>query len=68
MAYIVKSHHEDLSAPASVTIQLREDALATALLMTEQGQVTVRIIGDGRIYSPAELSLIVGHPVSLQSH
>ena len=61
MAYIVQMHQADLTAPASVTIERREDALETALQMIEHGQVAVRIIGDGRIYSAAEFSLTIGH-------
>jgi hypothetical protein len=56
MAFIVQAHQSDSSYPASITIERREDALETALQMNERGEVGVRIIGDGRIYNPAEFS------------
>jgi hypothetical protein len=59
MAYIIQAYQPEDTAPTSITIEGREDALETALLLLEEGKVGVRIIGDGRIYNPAEFSLTV---------
>jgi hypothetical protein len=58
MAFIIQMFGADFS-PASITIERREDALETALHLADRGHVGVRIVGDGRIYNPAEFSLTV---------
>jgi hypothetical protein len=60
MAFIVQAYPAESDCLGSITIERREDALETALLLSEQGRTAVRIIGDGRIYNPAEFSLTVG--------
>lgn len=67
MAFIVQAHQSDIIDPASIAIERREDALEMALRMAESGQVGVRIIGDGRIYNPAEFSQTVAHQEFLRS-
>jgi hypothetical protein len=67
MAFIVQTYQPKTSVPTSITIERRDDALKTARHLAERGHVGVRIIGDGRIYSPAEFSLTVETPVFLPS-
>jgi hypothetical protein len=59
MAFIVQTYQPETSIPASITIERRENALEIALQLSEHGQVGVKIIGDGRIYYPAEFSLTI---------
>jgi hypothetical protein len=60
MAFIVQVLEvKKLEDEASIIIVDREDALDTALRLSEDGQVAVRIIGDGRIYNVAEFALSV---------
>jgi hypothetical protein len=59
VAFIVQAYPAESGGPGSITIERREDALETALLLSDQGKVAVRIIGDGRIYNTAEFSLTV---------
>jgi hypothetical protein len=59
MVFIVQALKTRTLVAASRTIERREDALEIALQMTERGEVGVRIIGDGRIYNPAEFSLTI---------
>ena len=58
MAFIVQTYHLTAEV-AKITIEGREDALETALALSDHGHVGVRIIGDGRIYNPAEFSLTI---------
>jgi hypothetical protein len=53
MAYIVQADEPGRTA-ASVTVAGREEALAIARNWVKSGQTGVKIIGDGRIYLPAE--------------
>jgi hypothetical protein len=54
MAYIVQADEPGRTA-ASVTVAGREEAFAIARNWVKSGQTGVKVIGDGRIYLPAEL-------------
>jgi hypothetical protein len=53
MAYIVQTDVPGNNA-ATVTVAEREEALAIARNWIKSGYTGVKIIGDGRIYLPAE--------------
>jgi hypothetical protein len=53
MAYIVQTDVPGNNA-ATVTVAEREEALAIARNWIKSGHTGVKIIGDGRIYLPAE--------------
>ena len=53
MAYIVQADEPGRTA-ASVTVAEREEAFATARNWVKSGQMGVKVIGDGRIYLPAD--------------
>jgi hypothetical protein len=60
MAFIVQALQiKESEDGASMIIADRQDALETALRLSEDGHVAVRIIGDGRIYNPTEFALTV---------
>ena len=58
MAYIVQADRPG-SGPATLTLADREEALKTAVRWADGGCSHVRIIGDGRIYSPEELAVAI---------
>jgi hypothetical protein len=45
---------------ASISLGDRQAALAAALRWLSEGYTGVKIIGDARIYTPAELAKVVG--------
>ena len=53
--------HEPGTVSVTVSKATREDALATAIEMLEQGIPIVTIIGDGRTYTTTEFALIFGN-------
>jgi hypothetical protein len=66
MAFIVQAlQAENPDNEASIVIADREDALETAVRLSENGQIAVRIIGDGRIYDTSQFFLTV--PITTQS-
>ena len=60
--FTVRSYsHEPGTGSVTVSKATREDALATAIEMLEQGIPIVTIIGDGRTYTTTEFALIFGN-------
>jgi hypothetical protein len=57
MAYIVQA--EDHDGAISKTVADRKDALATAVTWASEGRSNVKIIGNGRIYTPKDLALAI---------
>jgi hypothetical protein len=58
MAYIVQANLPGDDA-ATITVLTREEALKIAVGRQEDGHAGVKIIGDGRIYTPGELALMI---------
>jgi hypothetical protein len=58
MAYIVQADLPGDDA-ATTTVVTRQEALKTAVGWQKDGHSGVRIIGDGRIYSPEEFALTI---------
>jgi hypothetical protein len=59
MAYIVQANVPGSDDAASISLGDRQAALAAALRWLSEGYTGVKIIGDGRIYTPAEIAKIV---------
>jgi hypothetical protein len=59
MAFIVQANGPG-DDDASVTIQDRKEALATAMRWLDGKCTGVRIIGEGRVYTPEEFALTIG--------
>ena len=59
MAYIVQANVPGSDDAASISLGDRQSALAAALRWLSEGYTAVKIIGDGHIYTPDELALIV---------
>jgi hypothetical protein len=59
MAYIVQANVPDRDDAAAISLRDRQAALAAALRWLSEGYTGVKIIGDGRIYTPEQLALIV---------
>lgn len=55
MVYIVQAEESEDHAPISKTLVDRKEALATAVDWASQGRSNIKIIGDGRVYTPKEL-------------
>jgi len=58
MAYIVQANLPGDDA-ATITVLTREEALKTAVGWQEDGHAGVKIIGDGRMYTPEEFALTI---------
>jgi hypothetical protein len=43
----------------SVTVDDRKEALATAIERAGRGRTNIKILGDGRIYLPEELAVVI---------
>jgi hypothetical protein len=59
MAYIVLVDVSERDA-ASLTVARREEALSVAVGWLNEGRTGVKIIGDGRIYTPTEFAMTIG--------
>jgi hypothetical protein len=59
MAFIVQANGPGDDG-ASVTIQDRREAYATAVRWLEEKCTGVKIIGEGRVYTPEEFALTIG--------
>lgn len=60
--FIIQAHSNPDDAATSLTVLTRGEALATAMGWIGRGKTGVRVIGDGRIYSPEEFALTIGQP------
>jgi hypothetical protein len=60
MAYIVEADDPDFGA-ASKTVADRKLALAVAVKWATKGRTGIKINGDGRTYTPAELARLMIH-------
>ena len=57
MAYIVQANVPGSDDATSISLADRQAALAAALRWLDQGYTGVKIIGDGRLYTPEELAM-----------
>jgi hypothetical protein len=58
MTYIVQTEGPHDHSAASVALEDRKEALKTAMNWVNEGR-TVRIIGNGKIYTPEQLALAI---------
>ena len=59
MAYVVQADIPGREDAASITLDSREDALKAARRWVADGNNSVRIIGDGRIYFPEDFEQFI---------
>ena len=57
MAYIVQANVPGSDDTTSISLVDRQAALAAALRWLHEGYTGVKIIGDGRLYTPEELAM-----------
>ena len=59
MAYIVQAEDASDHNFVSLAVPDRKEALATAIEWMSEGRTAVKIVGDGRIYTPESLAQVI---------
>lgn len=65
MTYVVEAEVPGRENTETIRVETREDVLKVTIRLRENGRTHVRILGDGRVYTPAEFALtIINYPAA----